>query len=42
MCSLYPAGVMKMENELGCIKPGAIASLVVMNKKFEAAELVAG
>ncbi len=35
MCSLYPARVIQMENEYGCIKPGAISSLIVMNEKFE-------
>ena len=35
MCSLYPAQVMKMENELGIIKPGATASMVVMTDTFE-------
>jgi N-acetylglucosamine-6-phosphate deacetylase len=40
MCSLYPARVIKMENELGCIKPGVTAAFVIMNEKFEVVALV--
>lgn len=40
MCSLYPAQIIKMENELGIIKPGAVASMVVMNEAFEVAAMI--
>lgn len=40
MCSLYPAQVMKMENEYGIIEPVAIASLVVMNEQFDVVEMI--
>jgi N-acetylglucosamine-6-phosphate deacetylase len=40
MCSLYPARVMKMDNQLGCIKPGTVASLVIMNESFDVVELI--
>lgn len=40
MCSLYPAKLMKMENDLGTIKPGAMASMVVMNENFDVVEVV--
>ncbi len=40
MCSLYPAQVMKMEKDYGVIEPGAVASLVVMNDKYEVVEMI--
>ena len=40
MCSLYPAQVMKIENEYGTIQPGTTASLVVMNEEFEVVEMI--
>lgn len=40
MCSLYPARVMNMENEYGVIQPGAVASMVVMNDRFEIIQLI--
>lgn len=40
MCSLYPARVLKMENEMGIIKPGAVASMVVMNEAFDVVEMI--
>lgn len=40
MCSYYPATVMGMQNEYGVIKPGAAASLVVMNNNFEVIEMI--
>ena len=39
MCSLYPAKVMGMENELGKIKKGYKANMVVLNEKMEVKEL---
>ncbi len=42
MCSLYPAKVMQMENELGIIKPGAAAAMVVMNESFDVLQLITG
>jgi N-acetylglucosamine-6-phosphate deacetylase len=40
MCSLYPAQVIKMENEYGVLQPGAVAAMVVMNDKFEVVEMI--
>lgn len=40
MCSLYPAQVMQMENELGVIQTGAAAAMVVMNENFEIIKLI--
>ncbi len=40
MCSLYPAQVIKMENEYGVLQPGAVAAMVVMNDKFEGVEMI--
>jgi N-acetylglucosamine-6-phosphate deacetylase len=40
MCSLYPARAMKMDNEYGVIQPGAVASMVVMNDRFEITGLI--
>ncbi len=40
MCSLYPALVMKLENKLGIIKPGTVASIVVMNEAFEVVKII--
>lgn len=40
MCSYYPAKLMQMENEYGIIKPGAVASMVVMNDIFEVVEMI--
>lgn len=40
MCSYYPARLMGMESEYGIIKPGAAASLVVMNNNFEVIEMI--
>jgi len=40
MCSLYPAQVMKMENEYGVLQPGAVAAMLVMNDKFEVVEMI--
>ena len=40
MCSLYPAKVMRMENELGRIKKGYRAIMVVLNEKMEVKELL--
>jgi N-acetylglucosamine-6-phosphate deacetylase len=40
MCSLYPAQVMKMENEFGVIKSGAVATMVVMNENFEVIKMI--
>jgi N-acetylglucosamine-6-phosphate deacetylase len=42
MCSLYPAQVMKMENEYGTIQPGAVAAMVVMNDKYEVVNVIGG
>jgi N-acetylglucosamine-6-phosphate deacetylase len=41
MCSYYPAKLMGMDSEYGIIKPGAAASLVVMNNSFEVIQLIA-
>jgi N-acetylglucosamine-6-phosphate deacetylase len=40
MCSLYPAKVMGRGNELGMIKKGYKANIVVLNKKMEVEELI--
>ena len=40
MCSLYPAQVMKMENEYGVLQPGAVAAMLVMNDKFEVVKMM--
>jgi N-acetylglucosamine-6-phosphate deacetylase len=40
MCSLYPAQVMKIENEYGVLQPGAVAAMLVMNDKFEVMEMI--
>lgn len=40
MCSYYPAKLMHMENEYGVIKPGALASMVVMNENFDVVDLI--
>ncbi len=40
MCSLYPAQVMQMENELGVIQPGAAAAMVVMNENYEVLKMM--
>ena len=40
MCSYYPAKLMQMENEYGIIKPGAVASMVVVNDIFEVVEMI--
>jgi N-acetylglucosamine-6-phosphate deacetylase len=40
MCSLYPAQVMKMENEYGVLQPGAVAAMLVMNDKFEVLSMI--
>jgi N-acetylglucosamine-6-phosphate deacetylase len=40
MCSFYPAKVMGMENELGKIKKGYKANMVVLNEKMEVKELI--
>jgi N-acetylglucosamine-6-phosphate deacetylase len=40
MCSLYPAQVIKMENEYGVLQPGAVAAMVVMNDKFEVMKML--
>jgi N-acetylglucosamine-6-phosphate deacetylase len=40
MCSLYPAQVMKMENEYGVLQPGAVATMLVMNDKFEVLSMI--
>jgi N-acetylglucosamine-6-phosphate deacetylase len=40
MCSLYPAKVMRMQNELGEIKKGYQAKLVLMNEKNEVMQLI--
>jgi N-acetylglucosamine-6-phosphate deacetylase len=40
MCSLYPAKVMGMENELGRIKKGHRAIMVVLNEKMDVKELL--
>ncbi len=42
MCSLYPAQVMKIENEYGIIQPGAVAAMVVMNEQFEVVNVIGG
>lgn len=34
MCSLYPAQVMKMENEIGVLQKGAKANMVVLDKNL--------
>jgi N-acetylglucosamine-6-phosphate deacetylase len=40
MCSLYPAKVMKKENELGSITTGRKANLVVLNDAFDVLETI--
>jgi N-acetylglucosamine-6-phosphate deacetylase len=40
MCSLYPAQVIKMENEYGVLQPGAVATMLVMNDKFEVLNMI--
>ncbi len=40
MCSLYPAKVMGMENELGKIEKGYKASMVVMDDKMEVVRMI--
>jgi N-acetylglucosamine-6-phosphate deacetylase len=40
MCSLYPAKVIKMENEYGILQPGAFANMVVMNDNYEVVEMI--
>ncbi len=40
MCSLYPAQVMQMENELGVIQPGAVAALLVMDENYEVLKMI--
>jgi N-acetylglucosamine-6-phosphate deacetylase len=40
MCSLYPARVLKMENELGRIKANQKAKMVALNDKLEVVKLI--
>ncbi|HLG41156.1 MAG TPA: N-acetylglucosamine-6-phosphate deacetylase, partial [Chitinophagaceae bacterium] len=40
MCSLYPARVIKMENQLGKIEKGYKAGMVVMNDQIEVKEMI--
>ena len=40
MCSLYPARVVKKENQLGKIEKGHKACLVVMNEQLEVKEII--
>ncbi len=40
MCSLYPARVLKKENELGKIEKGYSAHIVVMNELFEMKQII--
>ena len=40
MCSLYPAKVLRMENELGKIQKGFKANMVVLNEKFEVQKMI--
>ncbi len=40
MCSLYPAQVIKKENELGSIATGRKANLVVLNDAFDVLEII--
>ena len=40
MCSLYPARVMKMDNELGKIEPGYNAKMLVMDESMEVKQLL--
>lgn len=40
MCSLYPANVMKMENELGKIETGYKAKMLVMDETLEIKQLL--
>jgi len=42
MCSLYPASVMKMENELGSLAEGRDANMVVLNDQFAVMETITG
>src|SRR5207248_5025424 len=41
MCSLYPAKILKKENELGKIEKGFELKLVVMDEKMELVKLIA-
>jgi N-acetylglucosamine-6-phosphate deacetylase len=40
MCSLYPARVLKLENELGKIEKGYKASMVVLNNQMETKQII--
>jgi len=40
MCSLYPAKVLKMENELGKIEKGYKVSMTILNKTLEVIKLI--
>ncbi len=40
MCSLYPAQVMQMENELGVIQPGAAAAMMVMDENYKVLKMI--
>jgi N-acetylglucosamine-6-phosphate deacetylase len=40
MCSLYPAKVIKKENELGVITAGRKANMVVLNNAFDVLEMI--
>jgi N-acetylglucosamine-6-phosphate deacetylase len=42
MCSLYPARVIKKENELGSIATGRKVNMVVINNAFEVLETITG
>jgi N-acetylglucosamine-6-phosphate deacetylase len=41
MCSLYPARVIKRDHQLGRIKPGYAAKMVVLDKEFMAVSVLA-
>lgn len=40
ICSLYPAKVMRLENELGKIETGYKAKMIVMNEKMELVKMI--
>jgi len=40
MCGLYPAKVLKLENELGKIKKGYKAKMIIMNEKMELIKMI--
>ena len=42
MCSLYPARVIKKENELGTIATGRKANMVVLDNAFNVLETITG